>query len=38
MINDIYNMLKYYISQLNENLEDSYHSIEDSTLYFILIF
>ena len=37
MSNDIDNMLKYYMVQLNEKLDDSYHSIEDSTLSHINI-
>ena len=32
MNNDVENMLKYYMTQLNEKLDDSYHSIEDSTI------
>ena len=32
MNNDVENMLKFYMTQLNEKLDDSYHSIEDSTI------
>ena len=34
MTEDIDNMLKYYMVQLNEKLDDSYGSIEDSSLSF----
>ena len=32
MNNDVERMLKYYMTQLNDKLDDSYKSIEDSTL------
>ena len=37
MSNDVDNMLKYYMDELNEKLDDSYETIEDSSLSHINI-